>query len=132
MESIPFTLPDLYASLAEGNGLLRVEEDSLVLEYQVKDSVIGILKSSLKELRIPLREISSIRFVKKLIKSRLFIKTHRMNTLAKFPGSEQGELKLYINRKNRKAAEELVSELELRIAEARLNLLDDEMNALEQ
>ena len=44
MSSVPFTVPRLYGGLAECQGLLRAEGDSLVLEYQVQDRFWGLFR----------------------------------------------------------------------------------------
>ena len=52
MTAIPFST-STYGGLGAIRGLMRVEGGALVLEFQVKDTVLGILKSSPKEVRAP-------------------------------------------------------------------------------
>jgi hypothetical protein len=132
MQSIPFSIPNVYEGFAETEGLIRFEKDVLILEYQTKDSIVGVLKSGLKEVRIPLSELDSINFEKKLFKTQLTVRARKMSTFADIPANKQGEATLRFIRKNRDAAEELASNLALRISEYKLQQLDHEMNEREQ
>jgi hypothetical protein len=127
MSNLPFTITDLYADFAEAEGLARLEKDVLVLEYQTKDSILGIIKSEIKTIRLPLLKLSSVKFEKKWLKGYLHITAKSMTTLADVPGSEQGALRLVILKKYKSLAEQFSAEVELRIAELNLKSLDDEM-----
>ncbi len=59
MSSLPFSI-SMYAGLAKADGLLRLEGNSLVLEFEIQDRALGLLKSELKELRIPIFEIEHL------------------------------------------------------------------------
>jgi hypothetical protein len=127
MTHLPFTITDLYGDFAEANGIARLEDDTLVLEYQTKDSILGIIKSDVKIVRIPLLKLSSVRFEKKWFKNFLFISAQSMATLADVPGCEQGTLRLTISKKYRALAEQFSAEAELRMAELNLKNLDSDM-----
>jgi hypothetical protein len=62
MNTVPFVLDDLYGGLGRCEGLLRDEGEELCLEFQVKDSLAGILKTRVKEVRIPVKELVSITY----------------------------------------------------------------------
>jgi len=47
MPNLPFTIPDLYADFAEAQGIARLDDDILILEYQTKDSIVGMIKSDI-------------------------------------------------------------------------------------
>ncbi len=49
MSALPVSLGSPYGGLAVCDGLMRLEEQALVLEYQSKDAVLGILKSDVRE-----------------------------------------------------------------------------------
>lgn len=50
-------MPDLFAGFAEGKGLAKASPTELILEFVVRDSLVNLLKSRLKEIRIPRTEI---------------------------------------------------------------------------
>ena len=123
MQSVPFSV-DEYEGFVEAGGLVRMEEDSVVLEFRKKEGVFGIPVSGLKEKRIPISELSAVIFKKKVFGAKLIISGHKMSTFADIPGSQNAEIVLGIARKDREAAQELEANLSLRIAEARLRELD--------
>jgi hypothetical protein len=45
---LPIKQKDVYGGLAEITGLIRRDSDTLVLEYQVKDDVLGMFNSDVK------------------------------------------------------------------------------------
>ena len=127
MANLPFTIPDLYADFAEAQGLVRLEGDTLVLEYQTKDSIRGLIKSDVKIIRLPLNKLSSIKYEKKWFKGYLHISAKSMITLEHVPGNEHGALRLVISRKYKTAAEQLSIDAQLRIAELNLKDLDPDI-----
>ena len=127
MSHLPFTIPDLYADLAEAHGLARLEDDTLVLEYQTKDSILGILKSDVKMIRLPLTKLSSIKYEKKWFKGYLIVAAKSMTTLEDVPGNEHGTQRLVISNKYKTMAEQLSIDAQLRIAEINLKDLDVDM-----
>lgn len=131
METIPFTITNVYEGFAEVEGLARLEDDGLVLEFQTKDGIVGLIKSKVNEVRIPLEEIAGVEFQKKMFKASVLLRVRSMSLMSAIPGSRQGEVKLRIPRKHRDAAEELVSELELQRSQQTLRRMDDEMQRLE-
>ena len=60
MTSVPFTIGNVFGGLGIAHGVLRNVADDLVLEIQVKDGVFGLLRSEVKEVRIPLCSIEEI------------------------------------------------------------------------
>ena len=52
-----FRLKDIYFGFVVCEGILFLTKDSVIIEYYVKDSVVGLLKSDLKTLKIDFSEI---------------------------------------------------------------------------
>jgi hypothetical protein len=109
----PWLLP-----LAKCEGLLRLEDGDLVLEYQTKDGLLGILKSHVREVRIPRDMLASVTVRKQGLfgfNSQLVIHTARMQPVpgTEIPGMTQGRLVLDVTRENVPAAEKLVADLGL-------------------
>ena len=49
MNTIPISLGEIYEGLAKSHGLIRDEGDNLCLEFQVQDSLVGLIKSGVKQ-----------------------------------------------------------------------------------
>jgi hypothetical protein len=60
MNAVPFELGYVYQGFASGNGLLRDEDQHLCLEFQVQDAVVGLIKSGITQLRIPIADLASV------------------------------------------------------------------------
>jgi hypothetical protein len=133
MESLPFSIADVYEGLAEVEGTARCENDVLILEFQTYNSLVGLLKSKVKILHLPLHALAAIHFQQKLFTAFVTLRVHSMHLVQDLPGTCQGEVRLHVARKHRKIARAFVSELELRRAEHQLRRLDDEaMQQFEQ
>ncbi|KAA3662397.1 MAG: hypothetical protein DWQ10_02510 [Calditrichaeota bacterium] len=126
MPNLPFKIPSLYADLGEAEGTLSFERDVLTIEIQTSDSIIGLLKSGVKEFNIPLSELSEVQFTAKLFSNKLHIRSKKMSTLADIPGYEKGELQLTIARKHKDTAENFVVDLQIRIQEENLKKMESD------
>jgi len=115
--SVSLGFPSLLP-LARCEGLLRIEDGDLVLEYQTKDAVVGILKSNVREARIPRKMPASVTIRKEGLfgfGTKVVIHTTRMQPVpgTDIPGMTQGRLVLDVARENTPAAEKLVADLGL-------------------
>ena len=115
MNAVPFQYDQLYGGLADCQGLVRLDGKDLCLEFQVKDSIVGVLKSEVKQVRIPLRELSEVRLERGWFgwSTKLLIQADSLAPVQDVPGMAQGRLLLGIARRDRPAAERLVAELAL-------------------
>jgi len=113
MNTVPVMLGELYKGLAKGHGLIHDEGNCLCLEYQVQDKVVGLIKSGIKKVRIPLADLASVALERKWfgMSTFLVIQGARMEALKDVPGMEQGRLVLGVARKDREAAAKFVAEL---------------------
>ncbi|MCB9069811.1 MAG: hypothetical protein H6629_18690 [Calditrichae bacterium] len=124
MSRIAFKIPSVYSDLGEGDGVLHLENDQILIEYQIKDAFIGVLKSNIQKVIVPLVDIHDIVFQSKLIHSKLILSTKKMSTLANIPGSEKGEIKLNIARSDKANAQQFVEDVMFRVSELRLKQMD--------
>ena len=122
--TIPFKIKDVYEGLAEVDGLLTVEQSCLRIEFQTKDSIVGVLKSDLKEIRIFFEDLQEIQYRKKFFGDILRIRTGSMASLRDVPKNEAGEITLHINKRNRKQARMVVSNINLAVAQKDLKNLE--------
>ena len=125
--SVPFSIPNLYGGFATARGILRLEPEHLVLEFDVRDELIGMFNSSVSQARVPLAEVESLEVSARLWRTTLAIRTASMASIADVPGRSQEGVRLSIARKYREDARMLASEVELRIAELRLGEIDERM-----
>ncbi len=125
--SLPFRIPDVYAGFAEIRGILRSEKETLVLDFEVKESVLDMLRLASNEVKIPVAEIAAIELKKGWFSRWPIIAVNRLVTLRQVPGSRSGELRLKITRKDTAAAEEFVSRLQMALVNRGLkDLLDQQ------
>ncbi len=129
MSSLPFSIL-MYAGFAKADGLLRLEGSSLVLEYQIQDRGLGLLKTDLKELRIPILEIEHVTLKTGWFgPPRLVVQTETMRASRQIPGSQHGTFELTLDKNHQLAAKHLISALET--AKAKQSSAHEEPQGLE-
>ena len=122
---VPFTIDDLYAGFAKASGLLRIEQDDLLMEFQVQDNLLGgIVKGRPQGFRIPIEALDSAEYKKNWLGSRVIIRVQRLSDLEGVPGAERGEVKLKIRKEDRTRAQDLIGQLNIRLSEFRLADMD--------
>ena len=121
MNACPFTL-DLYGGLGRCEGVLRDEGGCLAVEFQNRDTLAGILKTDVRVVRVPLKELVSVTITKGWLGTswmgvKIVLQAAKMETLKDVPGMIQGKVEFNIARKDRDAAERLVAGLHEETAE---------------
>ncbi|MDR9417006.1 MAG: hypothetical protein RI564_12045 [Gracilimonas sp.] len=106
-------------------GILRVEENLLVFEYQKKDAVFEAYQSDLQTIKISLSEIDMLELKKGWFSTKLILHGKRAKSLEDLPGNELTVRVLKVKRKNRDIAASIASNLNLRLSEEKLKELDD-------
>lgn len=124
--SLPFKQKEIYLGLAEIHGLLRVVDQSLELEYRVKDTTLGFLDSSVKSCRIPLRIIDSVEVEKKWFSGKFELTFNRIPDLDNPFQLEGNSLKLSVKKIDFEKAKSFRSKLMYEILERKLSNLDEE------
>ncbi|RME98848.1 MAG: hypothetical protein D6772_08475 [Bacteroidetes bacterium] len=124
-KDLPFQTKDAYRGFAEVHGILHVDRDELVLEFQVQDSFIGALKSATKHLPISYLDLVKLSYVRTWFKSYLELKLRSVSVMSKFPGAKDGLITLKIKRRYKVEAEDIETYVNLRIAEMRLEQLEE-------
>ena len=102
--TLPFKVPDLFAGFAEGKGLAKASPSELVLEFVVKDTVLDLFKSGMKEIRIPRSEVDVVRLKRGWFGAKVHIRLKSMKWLTDLPGCESGEVTLHVARRDRDRA----------------------------
>lgn len=125
-EILRFKFDDVYHGFAECTGILRTKENSIAIEYVVKDSIFGVIKSNVKTFEIKYDNIIEAEFINKMFKKKLIIKPSSLLDSHNFPASESGEIHISLKRDKPTLAiaERITSFINLRVAEARLAKYD--------
>ncbi|MGJ3248439.1 MAG: hypothetical protein ACFE0I_20445 [Elainellaceae cyanobacterium] len=118
--SLPFAFPDTFEGFVESRGAARLDGEALVLEFQSQDGVVGVLKSGIREVTIPLRDIESVSLYRGWFRTILMVSVRRMSLLADLPHHDRGTLRLRIARSDRPLAEQWDSFLRLTISHRQL------------
>lgn len=107
---VGFTVPDPMG-LTETKGVVNIETDRVIIEYQTLDSMFGFLKSRVKVSEIEFSNLVSARLEQGLWNAELVLGGKSLRTFGAAPGSAGGKLKLKIDRQSRRAAERLVEQI---------------------
>ena len=99
--TLPFKVPNLFAGFAEGRGLAKASPSELTLEFVVKDNLLELFKSAVKEIRIPQSEIDALRLKQNWFGSKVHIRVKSLKWLADLPGCDNGEVTLHVARRDR-------------------------------
>ncbi len=82
----------------------------------MKDNLLGVLKSGVREVRLPLADLASVTLTKgwfgmKRTGVKIVIQARRMDVLQDVPGASQGRVELHISRKDYNQADKFVADL---------------------
>ncbi len=111
--SVPFTIQNVFQGFAETEGILSIDDADLRLEFQTSDNVLGLFKSGVREVTLPLDKIEEISFRKRWFGCSLVIRVAEMRGVADVPNFSQGEILLSIAKRHSQAASDLVSAIQL-------------------
>jgi len=123
--SVQFSIDNLYHGFAQADGILTITEKELILEIQTRDALIGMIKSSIKRIRIPLNEVAEIEYKKKCFSDRILITARSLNLFQDLPLEKPLELVLKLNKKSRNITKRLVSQTEYLMLQNKINEMDN-------
>ena len=114
MNALPFSIHNVFGGLGECHGLAKKDGKLLVLEFQIQDSMLNVLKSGVKSLEIPLSDVARITLRRRWLgfSNSLEIQLSRMAFADQIPGMKQGRLVLSLARRDVPAAQALVEGIE--------------------
>jgi hypothetical protein len=122
---LPIKQKDVYGGLAEITGLIRKDSDTLVIEYQVKDDVLGMFNSDVKILELPFNYIHSIEVEKKWFVCDFEIYLNRLPSIQKPLVIRENCLSFRINKKDIEKARNIRTSLMIAISEKHLSDMDN-------
>ena len=123
---LPIKQKNVYGGMAEIAGLIRRDSDTLVIEYQVKDDVLGMFNSDIKVLELPLSHIHSVEVEKKWFVCDFEIYLNRLPSIQKPLVIRENCLSFRINKKDIEKARTIRTSLMIAISEKRLSDMDSE------
>ena len=127
MRALPFYDDEQNGGFMMLEGILRIEKGKIHIEYQKKDAIVEVVKSSVKSFAIDLNDIDLIEYKKKLFGARLILHAKRATVFEDFPGNELLIRILKVKRKNRDIAANVASNVNLLLSEMKLKELDEDM-----
>jgi len=123
-KTVPFIIPEINSGFQQAEGLLKLAKEQLELEFEVKDAILGLIKSGVKDAVIPFSELKSIEFKKGWFSTKIILEGTSMKTFNELPGSELATCTLKVKRKHREDAERLISQARLQLSEYKLDQFD--------
>lgn len=111
--SIPIKLSDSFEGFAESKGLLLLKNGKVIIQFQTKDAILGMVKSDLKTVEIPLENLIEISYKKSIFGNKLILLVDNLSFVKQLPSSDSNEIVLSIARKDIETAIDLVRALKL-------------------
>ncbi len=104
--SIPFKI-ELHQGLSQADGLAKISSAGIVLEFETK--ILGLLNTGVKEVHLPLEEISGVQFKKGFFKygTKIEIRMQSFLKLSEVP-NQDGKIILRIPRDQHEEAKNAV------------------------
>ena len=73
LTGVPFEIPNLFFGLKSVNGVIRVREKSIILEFDEKDILGGFIKNEMHEAEIQSGELKSVALKRGVLKSKIIL-----------------------------------------------------------
>jgi hypothetical protein len=124
--SVPVEISNINHGFQEAKGLMKVKEDGLYLEFEVKDSFVGLITSGVRSAVISYADLEDVRFEKGWWFGKIILEGMSMKVFEDLPGSEQGRVRFKVKRSDRDDAKNAVSSARVHLSEQKLKELDDE------
>lgn len=115
--SIPIKLADSFEGLAESKGLLISNDEVILIQFQTVDAILGVVKSGLTEVKLPLANIVELSYKKSLFGNKLILKVDNLRLIEKLPECNNNEVVLSVARKDIDDAIDFVRAIKLDMSE---------------
>lgn len=123
--SIPFTAEIGELGLTRADGLINYsEKEGFCIEFETKDSILGIIKSSVKQVVLYWNDIASVEVKKKWFSAEIRIRATSMQSFRDLPSESAAVFVAKIKKEYLEQALSLRSELLLLISEKKIEQLD--------
>jgi hypothetical protein len=131
MDVIPFQF-DAYGGWGKVQGLARLDEHGLELQFSTSDAMFGVLKTGQRSLRVPLEDLLSVRFGAGWfwLFPYIELRVRDLATLKDLPESDQGRVRLSLSLGDRHDGRAFAADLELMRSRRRILQLDRAIDRL--
>ena len=125
---------DAFQGLGETTGLARRQGSDLLLQFQTRDSLFGVLKSSVKSRLIGADQIAAIEYRGGWfgLWPRVRVSLTDLAGAEDLPGGAEGIIQLGVRWADRKAAKTLVERMQSECSERRFQALQADIEQLSQ
>lgn len=108
-------------SLAIMTGMMTLSDEGLIIEYEIRDTILGVVKTKPRTVKFKFSELAECTYVKTWFKSFFNLKTNVFLSKKGFLNSVGNELHFKISKENAETAKSFAASLNLQISEALLN-----------
>lgn len=131
MDNVPFHF-DAYGGFGQVQGLARLDEHGLELQFSTSDALLGLLKSGQQSLRVPLESLMSVRYRAGWfwLMPSIELRVRDLAALKGLPESDQGRVSLSLNFRDRHDGRAFAADLELMRSRLRILQLDRALDQL--
>jgi hypothetical protein len=119
--SIPIKFKDSYEGFAESSGLLSIDGDTLTIQFETQDALLGLIKSGLITTQIALKNVIELDYKKSMFGNKVTITVDDLTYIAKIPGRESNQVALIIDSKYIDSAIDFVRAIRLDRSEKAYN-----------
>jgi len=125
MDAIPFHF-ESHGGFGTVEGLARLDEQGLELQFSTRDAVFGVIKSARSSLRIPMESLLSVRFSAGFLwlMPVLRLRVRDLSVLKDLPESGEGRVNLRVRFGDRHDARAFAKDLEQMRTHVRILQLD--------
>ncbi len=103
--TIPFKIEGAHGGFSVVNGMAKISRAGIVLEFEAK--IFGMMKTGVREVRVPIGEIEDLRIKKRFFKFTLEIWLNNFKTVSEIPNKD-GRIILQITKADRLRAEQAI------------------------
>ena len=124
MDSLPFQFPELLGGIVDAGGVVRADADALTLEFEIKDNLLGVMRSDVQRVAIPFDQIDEVRLRSNIFRTELEIRANSIGVVTEVPGHKQGRVRLKIPREYRREARAMAYEASGKVSQIKLDRLE--------
>lgn len=122
--SVPFKNSDKGTGLMEHIGQITFQRDRLVIEFEKKDSILGLYHTAIETVEVPLEMVLSLELKRGWFLTKLTLAARQIKAIEDLPGRDGRDWTVKIRKKDSEAAADLVSAANMQLSELRLKMLD--------
>jgi|ETN07SMinimDraft_1059922.scaffolds.fasta_scaffold54976_2 hypothetical protein len=119
--NIPIKFKDSYEGLAESSGLLSMDDNQFIIQFETKDAFLGVIKSGLKTIQIPLKNVIELGYKKSIFGNKITILVDDLSYIEEVPNRDNNQVTLIIERKHIETAIDFVRAIRLDQSEKEYN-----------